>query len=99
MAGCVAAGAAEHVIDGTVDIGEHVQRLPERRLVQPAADARRRRVEIGDYLNPDAAGWAYNHADEIELVVADLEHGATTLFVSYGVTAGAIRFSSTSGCW
>lgn len=25
-----------------------------------------KRVEIGDYLNPDAAGWAYNHADEIE---------------------------------
>ena len=25
-----------------------------------------RRVEIGDYLNPDAAGWAYNHSDEID---------------------------------
>ena len=25
-----------------------------------------KRVEVGDYLNPDAAGWAYNHADEIE---------------------------------
>ena len=25
-----------------------------------------RRVEIGDYLNPDAAGWAYSHPDQIE---------------------------------
>ena len=25
-----------------------------------------RRVEIGDYLNPDAAGWAYNHPEEID---------------------------------
>ena len=25
-----------------------------------------RRVEIGDYLNPDAAGWAYSHPNEIE---------------------------------
>lgn len=32
-----------------------------------------------------------DHADEIELVVADIEPGATTLFVSYGITAGAMR--------
>lgn len=25
-----------------------------------------RRVEVGDYLNPDAASWAYNHPGEIE---------------------------------
>ena len=29
-----------------------------------------------------------DHADEIELVVTDLQPGATTLFVSYGITAG-----------
>ncbi len=32
-----------------------------------------------------------DHRDEIELAVADLEPGATTLFVSYGVTAGSMR--------
>lgn len=32
-----------------------------------------------------------DHADEIELVVADLQPGASTLFVSYGITAGAMR--------
>jgi 2-oxoglutarate ferredoxin oxidoreductase subunit alpha len=32
-----------------------------------------------------------DHRDEIEMVVADLEPGATTLFVSYGVTAGSMR--------
>jgi 2-oxoglutarate ferredoxin oxidoreductase subunit alpha len=32
-----------------------------------------------------------DHADEIELVVHDAEPGATTLFVSYGITAGAMR--------
>ncbi len=31
------------------------------------------------------------HMDEIELVDVDPEDGATTLFVSYGVTAGAMR--------
>ena len=31
------------------------------------------------------------HTDEIELVRADLQPGATTLVVSYGVTAGAVR--------
>ncbi|HEX5131397.1 MAG TPA: pyruvate flavodoxin/ferredoxin oxidoreductase [Candidatus Krumholzibacteria bacterium] len=32
-----------------------------------------------------------DHAEEIELVVADLDAGATTLFISYGVTAGSMR--------
>lgn len=32
-----------------------------------------------------------DHTDEIELVTADLQAGAATLFVSYGVTAGAMR--------
>jgi 2-oxoglutarate ferredoxin oxidoreductase subunit alpha len=32
-----------------------------------------------------------DHTDEIELVTADLQSGATTLFVSYGITAGAMR--------
>lgn len=32
-----------------------------------------------------------DHADEIERVVADLQPGATTLFVAYGITAGAMR--------
>lgn len=31
------------------------------------------------------------HAAEIELVTADLQPGATTLLVSYGITAGAMR--------
>lgn len=31
------------------------------------------------------------HADEIELVVKDLQPGATTLLISYGITAGAMR--------
>lgn len=32
-----------------------------------------------------------DHVDEIELVVYDPEPGASTLFVSYGITAGAMR--------
>jgi 2-oxoglutarate ferredoxin oxidoreductase subunit alpha len=32
-----------------------------------------------------------DHADAIELVVADPQPGAATLFVSYGITAGAMR--------
>ena len=32
-----------------------------------------------------------DHADEIELVVRDVQPGATTLLVSYGITAGAMR--------
>jgi hypothetical protein len=34
--------------------------------IQENPDNFYKRVEIGDYLNPDAAGWAYNHADAIE---------------------------------
>jgi len=32
-----------------------------------------------------------DHATEIELVVKDLQPGATTLLISYGITAGAMR--------
>jgi 2-oxoglutarate ferredoxin oxidoreductase subunit alpha len=32
-----------------------------------------------------------DHASEVEMAVADIEPGATTLVVSYGVTAGAVR--------
>ena len=32
-----------------------------------------------------------DHVDEIELCVEDAQPGATTLFVSYGITAGAMR--------
>jgi 2-oxoglutarate/2-oxoacid ferredoxin oxidoreductase subunit alpha len=32
-----------------------------------------------------------DHVDEIELLVHDAEEGAATLFVSYGITAGAMR--------
>jgi 2-oxoglutarate ferredoxin oxidoreductase subunit alpha len=32
-----------------------------------------------------------DHADAIELAVADRQRGAATLFVSYGITAGAMR--------
>ena len=32
-----------------------------------------------------------DHQDEIDLVHADLEDGAKTLFISYGITAGAMR--------
>jgi 2-oxoglutarate ferredoxin oxidoreductase subunit alpha len=32
-----------------------------------------------------------DHAEEIELLVKDLQPGATTLFVSYGITAGGMR--------
>jgi 2-oxoglutarate ferredoxin oxidoreductase subunit alpha len=37
-----------------------------------------------------------DHADAIELTVPDLQPGATTLFVSYGVTAGAMREAVTA---
>lgn len=36
------------------------------------------------------------HRDEIELVVADLDAGADTLFLSYGSTAGAMREAVTN---
>jgi 2-oxoglutarate ferredoxin oxidoreductase subunit alpha len=42
-------------------------------------------------LNRHLAGKIEAHRDEIELVDADLEPGARTLFVSFGITAGAMR--------
>ena len=42
-------------------------------------------------LNRHLAAKIEEHRDEIELVVGDLEEGAETLVVSYGVTAGAMR--------
>ncbi len=42
-------------------------------------------------LNHHLAAKIEDHRDEIELVDADLEPGATALVVGYGVTAGAVR--------
>jgi len=42
-------------------------------------------------LNRHLAEKVEAHRDEIELVGADLEPGARTLFVSFGITAGAMR--------
>jgi 2-oxoglutarate ferredoxin oxidoreductase subunit alpha len=42
-------------------------------------------------LNQHLAAKIEDHRDEIELVVADLQPGARTLLLSYGVTAGAMR--------
>lgn len=42
-------------------------------------------------LNAHLAAKIEDHLDEIELVDADLEAGARTLVVGYGITAGAIR--------
>ncbi len=47
--------------------------------------------EIVGKLNRHLAEKITAHSDEIEMVVADLEEGATTLLLSYGVTAGAMR--------
>ncbi len=44
-----------------------------------------------DRLNRHLAAKIDGNRDEIELVAADLETGAETLVVSYGVTAGAVR--------
>ena len=44
-----------------------------------------------DALNRHLAAKIEMHLDEIELVDADLEAGAETLVVGYGVTAGAVR--------
>ncbi len=46
-----------------------------------------------DGLNNHLADKIEKHRDEIELVVEDLEEGADTLFLSYGVTAGSMRES------
>ena len=42
-------------------------------------------------LNEHLRAKVEEHVDEISTVVADLEDGASTLLVSYGVTAGAVR--------
>jgi 2-oxoglutarate ferredoxin oxidoreductase subunit alpha len=44
-----------------------------------------------DALNRHLAAKIEGHVDEIELVTADLEPGAKTLLISYGVTARAMR--------
>jgi 2-oxoglutarate ferredoxin oxidoreductase subunit alpha len=44
-----------------------------------------------DALNRHLAAKIEEHTDEIELVTADLEPGAETLLISYGVTARAMR--------
>jgi 2-oxoglutarate ferredoxin oxidoreductase subunit alpha len=44
-----------------------------------------------DALNRHLAAKIEEHQDEIELVAADLEPGARTLLISYGVTARAMR--------
>ncbi len=42
-------------------------------------------------LNEHLAAKIDEHLDEIEMVVADLEEGAKTLLISYGITAGSMR--------
>lgn len=44
-----------------------------------------------DRLNRHLTAKIEEHRDEIELATADLEPGADTLFLSFGVTAGAMR--------
>lgn len=44
-----------------------------------------------DALNRHLAAKIEDHRDEIDMVEADLQPGAATLVVSYGVTAGAVR--------
>jgi hypothetical protein len=47
------------------DIADMLQGVVSWADIHENPDDFYRRVEIGDYLNPDAAGWAYNHPDEI----------------------------------
>jgi 2-oxoglutarate ferredoxin oxidoreductase subunit alpha len=44
-----------------------------------------------DAMNEHLRAKIEDHLDEIELVTVDLEPGATTLFVSFGITAGSMR--------
>lgn len=46
-----------------------------------------------DALNRHLVAKIEDHLDEIEMVEADLEDGARTLVVGYGVTAGAVRMA------
>ncbi len=47
--------------------------------------------EVVGRLNEHLRSKILSHRDEIEMLVCDPEVGATTLFVSYGITAGAMR--------
>ncbi len=62
-----------YVNDSTYDLTVHLTDLADMLAgvvswadIHENPDDFYRRVEIGDYLNPDAAGWAYNHPDEID---------------------------------
>jgi len=62
-----------YVNDSTYDLTVHLEEMAGMLLgvlswedIHENPDDFYRRVEIGDYLNPDAAGWAYNHPDEVE---------------------------------
>jgi hypothetical protein len=62
-----------YVNDKTWDLTVHLSDVAEMLLgvlswedINENPDDFYRRVETGDYLNPDAAAWAYNHADEID---------------------------------
>ena len=56
----------------------------ERAIITKAA------VKVAE-LNEHLRAKIEDHVDEIELCVHDTQEGATTLFVSYGITAGAMR--------
>jgi hypothetical protein len=62
-----------YVNDKTYDLTVHLTDVADMLLgvlswadIHDNPDDFYRRVEIGDYLNPDAASWAYNHGDEID---------------------------------
>ncbi len=62
-----------YVNDNTYDLTVHLHDVADMLLgvlswadIHENPDDFYRRVEIGDYLNPDAAGWAYNHNEEID---------------------------------
>ena len=62
-----------YVNDSTYDLTVHLTDIADMLVgvlswadIHENPDDFYRRVEIGDYLNPDAAGWAYNHNDEID---------------------------------
>lgn len=62
-----------YVNDNTYDLTIHLVDIADMLLgivswadIHQNPDNFYHRVETGDYLNPDAAGWAYNHAEEID---------------------------------
>ena len=76
-----------YVNDSTYDLTVHLSDIAEMLLgvlswedIHENPENFHARVEIGDYLNPDAASWAYNHD-------ADVEH-----FRSYYYTGGGMTF-------